>query len=89
MFGDILLERKYIGEDVFEDDELELYYFFKDSYLVLEVEVYEEIIEDDIKLEIKSILLFEIREDEWKVLIVLKEVGNLLILGVGDKSFID
>lgn len=61
----------------------------KDSYLVLEVEVYEEIIEDDIKLEIKSILLFEIREDEWKVLIVLKEVGNLLILGVGDKSFID
>lgn len=57
--------------------------------MVLEVEVYEEIIEDDIKLEIKSILLFEIREDEWKVLIVLKEVGNLLILGVGDKSFID
>lgn len=57
--------------------------------MVLEVEVYEEIIEDDIKLEIKSILLFEIREDEWKVLVVLKEVGNLLILGVGDKSFID
>lgn len=57
--------------------------------MVLEVEVYEEIIEDDIKLEIKSILLFEIREDEWKVLIVLKEVGNLLILGVGDKCFID
>ncbi|XP_065923059.1 ankyrin-2 isoform X42 [Magallana gigas] len=89
VFGDILSERKHTGEDVFEDDEPELQYLPKDSHLVSEVEVHEEIIEDDIKPEIKSTPLFEIREDERKVLIVSKEAGNLSTLGAGDKSSTD
>lgn len=89
VFGDILSERKHTGEDVFEDDEPELQYLPKDSHLVSEVEVHEEIIEDDIKPEIKSTPLFEIREDERKVLVVSKEAGNLSTLGAGDKSSTD
>lgn len=89
VFGDILSERKQISEDVIQDDDPELPFLPKDSHSVSEEEVREEIIEDDIKPEIKSTSLFELREDEDKILIVSKEAENLTTLGAGDNISID
>lgn len=89
VFGDILSERKQTSEDVIQDDDLELPFLPNDSHSVSEEEVREEIIEDDIKPEIKSASLFELREDEDKILIVTKEADNLTTLGAGDKMSID
>lgn len=89
VFGDILSERKQTSEDVIQDDDPELPFLPNDSHSVSEEEVREEIIEDDIKPEIKSASLFELREDEDKILIVTKEAENLTTLGAGDKMSID